>query len=327
MKTARTLNKKNRKISLQKRPVNSRSFSHFSSKLPVYLHVGFLWLCLVILAISSCLGILHWRNYLRLRDENAYLQQKKIELEELQLALKSIQENEVAVRGFLGFTKSAEIVASLGQGGVSASNPPLGASNNLSGSTEIRSPARTHFASVLAQAKSVQERVQELVEIISEQQDLIDRTPSILPINAENFWFSSRFGWRRSPFTGAKEFHKGLDISGRKGAPIVAPAKGKIIRRGYDDYQGNYLQIDHGWGCITTFAHLMTFNVSLGQEVERGEVIALMGSTGRSTNPHLHYQIEVNGKVVDPTNFIVNITGNIPLELLVKTDLIRKWNE
>ena len=264
---------------------------------------------------------------MRLRDENAYLQQKKIELEELQLALKSIQENEVAVRGFLGFTKSAEIVTSLGQGGVSASNPPLGASNNLSGSTEIRSPARTHFASVLAQAKSLQERVKELVEIISEQQDLIDRTPSILPINEENFWFSSRFGWRRSPFTGAKEFHKGLDISGRKGAPIVAPAKGKVIRRGYDDYQGNYLQIDHGWGCITTFAHLMTFNVSLGQEVERGEVIALMGSTGRSTNPHLHYQVEVNGKVVDPTNFIVNTTGNIPLELLVKTDLIRKWNE
>jgi len=261
---------------------------------------------------------------LRLRDENAYLQQKKMELEELQLALKSIQENEVVVRGFLGFTEPAEVGASFGQGGASATNPPSGSYKNLSASGKIRSPARTHFTSVLEQAKSLQERVQELAEIISEQQDLMDRTPSILPVNAENFWFSSRFGWRHSPFTGAREFHKGLDISGRKGAPIVAPAKGRVIRRGYDDYQGNYLQIDHGWGCITTLAHLLTFNVSLGQEVKRGEIIAFMGSTGRSTGPHLHYQIEVNGEVVDPTNFIIITKDNMPLKLLVKTDLNRK---
>ena len=327
MKTARTLDKKNRKISLQKRPVNLRSFSHFRSALPMYLRLGALWLCLVILAISSSLGILHWRDYLRLRDENAYLQQKMMELEELQLALKSIQENEAAVRDFLKFTTPAQVLASLGQGGVSDTNSPSGVSKNLSASDEIRTPAKTHFASVLEQAKSLQERVQELAEIIAEQQGLMDRIPSISPVSARNFWFSSRFGWRRSPFTGAREFHKGIDISGQEGAPIVAPAKGKVIRRGYDDYQGNYLQIDHGWGCITTFAHLMTFNVSLGQEVERGEVIASMGSTGRSTNPHLHYQIEVNGKIVDPAHFIVITTGNMPLKLLVKTDVIRKRNE
>ncbi len=318
MKTAVTLKKKSSKISLRKRPVNSKSFSYFSSALPMYLHIGALWLCLVILAIGSCLGILHWKNYLRLRDENVYLQQKKMELEELQLALKSIQKNEIVFRGFLGFTESAEVLASLGQGG---------ASKNLSARGEIRSPTRTHLASVLEQAKSLQERVQELAEIIIQQQDLMDRTPSILPVNAKNFWFSSRFGWRRSPFTRAREFHKGLDISGRKGAPIVAPAKGRVIGRGYDDYQGNYLQIDHGWGCVTTFAHLLNFNVSLGQEVERGEVIAFMGSTGRSTNPHLHYQIEVNGEVVDPNNFIIITKDNMPLEILVKTDAIRKLNE
>jgi murein DD-endopeptidase MepM/ murein hydrolase activator NlpD len=321
MKKTGTLKMKSRKMSLRKRSVNSRAFSYFSSAQPMYLHKGALWLCLVILAFGASLGILHWRDYLRLRDENTYLQQKKMELEELQLALKSIQENEVVVRGFLGFTEPEEVGASLGQGGVSATNPPSGSYRNLSASGKIRSPARTHFTSVLEQAKSLQERVQELAEIISEQQDLMDRTPSILPVNAENFWFSSRFGWRHSPFTGAREFHKGLDISGREGAPIVAPAKGRVIGRGYDDYQGNYLQIDHGWGCITTLAHLLTFNVSLGQEVKRGEIIAYMGSTGRSTGPHLHYQIEVNGEVVDPTNFIIITKDNMPLKLLVKTDL------
>ena len=293
----------------------------------MYFHIGALWLCLVIVAIGSCLGILHGRNYLRLRDENVYLQQKKMELEEVQLVLKNIQENEIDFRGLLGFAEPAEVGTILGQGGVSVSTFPSGFSKNLSARGEIWSPARTHLASVLAQARSLQERVQELAEIISEQQDLMDRTPSILPVNAKDFWFSSRFGWRRSPFTGAREFHKGLDISGRKGTPIVAPAKGRVIERGYDDYQGNYLQIDHGWGCITTFAHLLKFNVSLGQGVERGEVIAFMGSTGRSTNHHLHYQIEVNGEVVDPNNFIIITKDNMPLELLVKTGVMRKLNE
>jgi murein DD-endopeptidase MepM/ murein hydrolase activator NlpD len=327
MKTTATFKKKNKITSSRDRPVNSRFFNYLNSELPMYFHIGALWLCLVILAIGACLSILHWRNYLRLRDEKVYLQQKKMELEEVQLVLKNIQENEMVFRGLLGSAEPAEVGTILGQGGVSATTLPSGVSQNLSSFGEIWSPARMHLASVLEQARSLQERVQELVEIISEQQDLMDRTPTILPVKAKHFWFSSRFGWRRSPFTGAREFHKGLDISGRKGSPIVAPAKGRVIGRGYDDYQGNYLQIDHGWGCITTFAHLLKFNVSLGQGVERGEVIAFMGSTGRSTNPHLHYQIEVNGEVVDPNNFIIITKDNMPLELLVKTDVMRKLNE
>jgi len=314
----------NRKMPLWKRLVNLRFFKHTSLALRMYLRIGALWLCLVILALGACSGILLWRDYLRLKDQNAYLQQKKMKLEVLQLALENIQNNEATVRNFLGFTRPAEAEGRLGQGGLSATTPPSSASKDLSASGEVRSPTRTHFSSVLEQAKFLQERVQELVEIIREQRDLMDRTPSILPVDAEGYWFSSRFGWRRSPFTGIREFHKGIDISSRKGTSIIAPARGRVIRRGYDGYQGNYLQIDHGWGCITTFAHLLTFNVSLGQEVERGEVIALMGSTGRSTGSHLHYQIEVNGEVVDPTNFIIIAKDKSPLELLVRTELTGK---
>jgi murein DD-endopeptidase MepM/ murein hydrolase activator NlpD len=314
----------NRKIPLWKQLVNLRFFKHTSLALRMYLRIGTLWLCLAIVAFGACSGILIWRDYLRLKDQNAYLQQKKMELEVLQLALKNIQNNEAAVRSFLGFTRPADAEVRLGQGGLSATTPPPGGSRDLSASGEVRSPTRTHFSSVLEQAKFLQERVQELVEIIREQRDLMDRTPSILPVDAEGYWFSSRFGWRRSPFTGIREFHKGIDISSQKGTSIIAPARGRVIRRGYDGYQGNYLQIDHGWGCITTFAHLLTFNVSLGQEVERGEVIALMGSTGRSTGSHLHYQIEVNGEVVDPTNFIIIAKDKSPLELLVRIELTGK---
>jgi murein DD-endopeptidase MepM/ murein hydrolase activator NlpD len=78
------------------------------------------------------------------------------------------------------------------------------------------------------------------------------------------------------------------------------------------------LRIDHGWGCVTTFAHLVSDVVTLDQEVERGDLIAFMGSTGRSTGPHLHYQIEVNGKVVDPSDYIINAKDNQPLDLALQ---------
>jgi murein DD-endopeptidase MepM/ murein hydrolase activator NlpD len=143
----------------------------------------------------------------------------------------------------------------------------------------------------------------------------LDSTPSILPVAVEGYWFSSGFGWRRSPFTGLKEFHDGLDISSRKGTPIIAPAAGRVVKIAYHRYRGKYLQLDHGRQCITTFAHLSGFNVNHGQKVERGDVIAYMGSTGRSTGSHLHYKIEIMEKVVNPKHYILNARANRLVDL------------
>ncbi len=117
---------------------------------------------------------------------------------------------------------------------------------------------------------------------------------------------SSAFGWRRSPFTGEKEFHHGVDISARRNTPIIAPGNGRVIKTGYHTYRGKYLQISHGWGRITTFAHLSKLSVSENQVVKRGQVIAYMGSTGRATGSHLHYEIEIDGEVVNPMHHILN---------------------
>ena len=261
----------------------------------MYLRTGVLWLFLVILVCGTCLGILLYKDYLQLKEENAYLQQKKMDLDKLQLALKSIQQYEATVRNLLALKKPEEVEGSFGQGGIPATVPLSIPSQGLFVRSKIPSPAKTHSPLILEKARSLQKSMQELAEIIREQRELFDRTPSIVPIDAENYRFTSGFGLRRSPFTGVREFHNGLDISGREGAAIVSPAKGRVIKTGNDDYNGNYLQIDHGWGCITTFAHLLRFTVSTGREVERGEVIAFMGNTGRSTGPHLHYQIEING--------------------------------
>ncbi len=135
----------------------------------------------------------------------------------------------------------------------------------------------------------------------SEQQEqLAASTPSEWPVRG---WLTSRFGYRVSPFTGRKEFHRGLDIAARINTPVTAPADGTVSSIRRDRYSGRVVGINHGYGLDTVYAHLQKVLVSEGQKVKRGEVIALVGNTGRSTGPHLHYEVRVNGIPVNPLRF------------------------
>jgi murein DD-endopeptidase MepM/ murein hydrolase activator NlpD len=107
-----------------------------------------------------------------------------------------------------------------------------------------------------------------------------------------------------SPFTNKPQFHAGLDIAGAPGTPVIAPARGRVTFVGKRGPLGNSIVIDHGHGVRTQYGHNDTLRVKLGQVVERGEVIATLGSTGRSTGPHLHYVVEVQGRTKDPLDFI-----------------------
>ena len=117
---------------------------------------------------------------------------------------------------------------------------------------------------------------------------------------------SSRFGNRLSPFTGRKEFHKGIDIATKMGAPIIAPANGIVSHIGYDRGYGKILTINHGYGIKTRYAHLKKILVKKGQYVKRDQKIALVGNTGRSTGSHLHYEVHLNRVSVNPLNYILN---------------------
>ncbi len=129
-------------------------------------------------------------------------------------------------------------------------------------------------------------------------------TPSIWPLKGP---ITSKFGPRISPFTGKKAFHSGLDISAPRGKEVRAPAKGKVVVAAYDTRMGNFIRINHRHGIETTYGHLSKILVQYGQEVKRGDVLGLVGSTGRfSTGPHLHYQVAVNDKVVDPLQYILD---------------------
>ena len=132
---------------------------------------------------------------------------------------------------------------------------------------------------------------------------MLSCTPSIWPTKG---WISSRFGYRISPFTNEREFHRGLDVSNRMNTQIIAPGDGVISLIGEDYGYGKILHVDHGYGMKTIYAHLSSILVKKGQYVKRGQKIALVGNSGRSTGPHLHYEVHLNGVPVNPLRYILN---------------------
>lgn len=128
--------------------------------------------------------------------------------------------------------------------------------------------------------------------------------PSVHPIGGEG-WYSSGFGHRKDPFTGRRSFHSGLDISAKAGSPVLATADGIVEYSGREGFFGYVVKVDHGNGIHTVYAHNSVNLVTKGEQVRRGQVIARVGSTGRSTGPHLHYGVRVDGEYVNPYRYIL----------------------
>lgn len=142
-----------------------------------------------------------------------------------------------------------------------------------------------------------------LLKHLEEQKNLLASTPTIAPAKG---WITSKFGYRTSPFTGRREFHKGLDIAARRGTPVYATAEGIVTYAKVKGLLGRTIVIDHGHGMVTRFGHLNKILVSHGQTVQRGDNIGSIGNTGRSTGPHLHYEVRLNGLPVNPSIYIMN---------------------
>jgi murein DD-endopeptidase MepM/ murein hydrolase activator NlpD len=145
------------------------------------------------------------------------------------------------------------------------------------------------------------ESLEELLQSLEGKHNRLASSPSVWPAKG---WLTSRYGYRISPFTNRKQFHAGIDIAGTPGTAIVAPARGVIVFAGENGPLGNSVIIDHGFGVRTQYGHNKQLFVKRGEQVERGQKIAALGSTGRSTGPHLHYTVEVNGKTRNPLDYI-----------------------
>lgn len=146
--------------------------------------------------------------------------------------------------------------------------------------------------------------LQKLLSNLSQQKSLLMSIPSLAPVNG---WITSGFGIRISPFTGQKTSHRGLDMASPVGTPIFAPADGVVIFMGSKAGFGNFIMIAHGYGVVTRYGHNAENMVQVGQTVKRGDQIATVGMSGRTTGPHLHYEVVLNGRNVDPKKFILDL--------------------
>ena len=142
----------------------------------------------------------------------------------------------------------------------------------------------------------------ELWNELSDRQEFLDATPSIKPVNG---LFTSHFGYRKSPFTGRPVMHSGIDFAASIGTAVSAPADGIVKYVGYHGSYGKLVTLSHGYGVETRYAHNSRIYVKKGQKITRGQVISAVGNTGKSTGPHLHYEVRVHGIPVNPLNYII----------------------
>ena len=231
----------------------------------------------------------------RLRAENRALLTKTLEYErnagKLQLKLQYLQGmvTKLGVMAGLEHTLPDEHVGGVGGvPGAESSAPALDPG-------ALRSMDRS--------LSDLTDRSAKLTEFFQDQKVLLASTPSIWPVRG---YLSAIFGNRIDPFTGQRDFHPGIDISTPIGTRIHAPADGVVVAVGMKGAYGNAISIDHGFGIITQYGHLESFNVKPGQRVRRGDVIGFVGNTGRSTGPHLHYEVWVRDQMQNPIQYILD---------------------
>lgn len=164
---------------------------------------------------------------------------------------------------------------------------------------EMREQTQQFNLAAINQKKSFES----LFNNLEDQRNLLAATPAIRPTDG---WISSIFGYRTSPFTGLREFHNGLDIATREGTPILAAADGVVTFAGTKGLMGKLIVIDHGYGMVTRYAHIHKMLKKRGDAVKKGDTIALVGNTGRSTGSHLHYEVHLDGIPVNPAKYILN---------------------
>ncbi|MBE9529808.1 MAG: M23 family metallopeptidase [Proteobacteria bacterium] len=224
------------------------------------------------------------------------------EINTLKLTLVDLNNFEKKIRIIANIEKPADNDSLFGVGGsipedLDSQAPLKEKQNGLM--REMHSQTRQLTLASINRQKGLESLYNELVN----QRNLLSSTPSIRPATG---WISSGFGYRKSPFTDLREFHKGLDIANRKGTPIIATGDGIVTFTGAKGLLGKVIVVNHGHGMVTRYGHLQKILIKRKGNVKRGDTIALMGNSGRGTGPHLHYEVLLNGIPVNPKKYILN---------------------
>jgi len=146
--------------------------------------------------------------------------------------------------------------------------------------------------------------LEEIGKVLSTYKDLLVETPTLWPLKGATGNITTRYGWTIHPFTKKGYLHTGIDIAWGPGTPVEATATGKVVQIGYTEDLGNFVVIQHKYGFYTKYAHLNGFATSVGKQVNRGDTVGYLGSTGLSTGPHLHYEVRLGSSYVDPMKFL-----------------------
>jgi murein DD-endopeptidase MepM/ murein hydrolase activator NlpD len=238
------------------------------------------------------------RANLKLSEKNSYCVQ---ELAKTHEAFQRVAKVEEELRAMLKLKDKNAILKYTGSGGPT----PADNANLISMLSSKLTLSPQEFATSLGdledKAKVRMESYRALKKYIATQRSLLASKPSAWPVRG---WITSRFGPRLSPFSEGITFHQGLDIANEIGTAIKAPASGVVTFSGWQGGYGKLIVIDHGYGYQTRFGHLDRSLVNVGQRVQVGQTIGFLGNTGRSTAPHLHYEVRVNGMPVSPLKFL-----------------------
>ncbi|MBA3270118.1 MAG: M23 family metallopeptidase [Acidobacteria bacterium] len=183
----------------------------------------------------------------------------------------------------------------MGGGGVSAAAMGL--------LPALRSPENT-FGLLRDILQGIENRLTSVRSDLDKRNALAAATPSIWPAHG---WLSSNVGPRKDPITGGADYHQGLDISADHGSPVYATADGTVSQAAREGSYGNLITIDHGYGLETRYGHLSRYQVTHGAKVKRGDIVGYVGSTGRSTGAHLHYEVRVSGRLLNPLQLLLNL--------------------
>ncbi len=244
-------------------------------------------------------------------DPQKHLDAYAVQMGELQARIMRLDAQSERLAKLAGEKKSAAPLTKSNVPSLNAPSPnaPLSkpSAANRGGPLVLSSPytemdLQKHIAELTARVEFETEYLSELEATLLQQSMLKGVLPNRSPIRAA--FNSSSYGWRIDPFNGNKAFHEGLDFSANAGAPIFAAAGGIVSAAETMPDYGKIVIVSHGSGLETRYAHTSKILVKVGERVEKGQVVALVGNTGRSTGPHLHYEIRLNGNALDPRKYL-----------------------
>lgn len=244
-------------------------------------------------------------------DPQKHLDAYAVQMGELQARIMRLDAQSERLAKLAGEKKSAAPLTKSNAPSLNAPSPNSPVSKpsaaNRGGPLVLSSPytemdLQKHIAELTARVEFETEYLSELEATLLQQSMLKGVLPNRSPIRAA--FNSSSYGWRIDPFNGNKAFHEGLDFSANTGAPIFAAAGGIVSAAETMPDYGKIVIVSHGSGLETRYAHTSKILVKVGERVEKGQVVALVGNTGRSTGPHLHYEIRLNGNALDPRKYL-----------------------